>query len=146
MFLIKGYLQYYRGYVFCLFINLLLGFHLNYADIILDKSDNKSLKDCLDNIQRYAVIAVTRAMKGTSRERICNELGLESIADRRWYRKTTFFYKIVKNFAPKYLQSYLLPWVLDQYPTSSAKKKLLTTFPSRVLSFGNTFFPYCINE
>ena len=83
MVLIKSYLQYYRGYVFCPFINLLLGFHLNYADIVLDKSDNKSLKDCLDNIQHYAVIAVTRAMKGTSRERICNELGLESIADRR---------------------------------------------------------------
>ena len=140
MVLIKSYLQYYRGYVFCLFINLLLGFHLNYADIVLDKSDNKSLKDCLDNIQHYAVIAVTRAMKGTSRERICNELGLESIADRRWYRKMTFFYKIVKNLAPKYLQSYLLPRVLDQYPTSSAKKNYWQHYLQEYYHLATRFF------
>ena len=57
-----------------------------------------------------------------------------------------FFYKIVKNLAPKYLQSYLLYQVLNQYPTRSANKSLLTALPSRTLSFSNTFFPYCINE
>ena len=58
----------------------------------------------------------------------------------------TFFYKIVKNLAPKYLQSYLLPQALNQYSTRSAKKNLLTTLPSRTLSFSNKFFPYCIKE
>ena len=58
----------------------------------------------------------------------------------------TFFYKIVKNLAPKYLQYYLLPQELNQYSTRSAKKNLLTALPSRTLSFSNNFFPYCINE
>ena len=57
----------------------------------------------------------------------------------------TFFYKIVKNLAPKYQQSYLLHQALNQYSTRSAKKNLLTGLPSRTLSFSNTFFPYCIN-
>ena len=42
----------------------------------------------------------------------------------------TFFYKIVKNLAPKYLQSYLLLQKLNQYSTRSAKKNLLTALSS----------------
>ena len=57
----------------------------------------------------------------------------------------TFFYKIVKNPAPKYLQSYLLPQAMNQYSTRVAKKNLLTALASRTLSFSNTFFPHCIN-
>ena len=48
----------------------------------------------------------------------------------------------MKNLAPKYLQSYLSSQVLNQYST----KNLLTTLPSKALSFSNAFFPYCINE
>ena len=120
--------------------------HLDYADIIYDKPDNESFKDWVEKVQYNAALAITGAIRGTSRERIYNELGLESLADRRWYRKMTFFYKIVKNLAPKYLQSYLLPQALNQYSTRVAKKNLLTALPSRTLSFSNTFFPYYINE
>ena len=35
---------------------------------------------------------------------------------------------------------------MNQCSTRVAKKNLLTTLPSRTLSFSNTFFPYCINE
>ena len=73
---------------------------LDYADIIYDKFDNEAFKDWLEKIQLGAI-------RGTSWERIYNELGLQSLFDRRWYRKMTFFYKIVKNLVPKYLQSYL---------------------------------------
>ena len=52
----------------------------------------------------------------------------------------------MKNLAPEYLQSYLLPQALNQYSTRFAKKNLLTTLPSKTLSFSNTFLPHCINE
>ena len=58
----------------------------------------------------------------------------------------TFFYKIVENLAPKYLQSYLLHQVLNQYSNIPAKKNLLTALPSKRLSYSNTLFPYCVNE
>ena len=32
--------------------------------------------------------------RGTSREKIYQELGLESLQSRRWYRKLAMFYKI----------------------------------------------------
>ena len=35
---------------------------------------------------------------------------------------------------------------MNQYSTRVAKKNLVTTLPSRAVSFSNTFFPYCINE
>ena len=38
---------------------------------------------------------------------IYHELGLESLGDRRWWGKLTFFYKTVNELAPKYLTNYL---------------------------------------
>ena len=58
----------------------------------------------------------------------------------------TFFYKIVKNLAPKYLQSYLLLQALNPYGSRSAKKSLRTALPLGTLSFSNAFFPYCIKQ
>ena len=120
--------------------------HLDYADNIYDKPVNESFKDWLEKVQYNAALAIIDAIGGTSRDRIYNELGLESPSDRRWYRRMIFFYKIVNKTAPKHLQSYLLPQALDEYSIRSAKKNLLTPLPSRTLSFSNTFFPYCISE
>ena len=43
------------------------------------------------------------AIRGTSREKIYQELGLESLQLRRWYRKLCLFYKVFKNEHPKYV-------------------------------------------
>ena len=118
--------------------------HLDYANLIYDNPDNESFKDWVEKVQYN--VALSGAIRGTSRERIYNELCLESLVDRRWYRKKAFFYKIVKNLSPKYPQRYLLPQTLNQYSIRDAKRHLLTTLLSRTLSFSNTFFPYCINE
>ena len=71
---------------------------------------------------------------------------LKSLADRRWYKKITFSYKIARNVAHKYLQSYLLHQALNQYSARVAMKNLLRILSSRTLSFSNIFFPYCINK
>ena len=65
-------------------------------------------------------LIITGAIKDTSRERLYKELGLESLCDRRWYRKLVFFYKIVKGLASSYLQSYLLPDNERTYNTRSS--------------------------
>ena len=59
--------------------------HLDYGDIIYDKSNNESLKNKIKNIQYNACIAVTGAIQEASRERLYQELGLESLENRRWY-------------------------------------------------------------
>ena len=37
------------------------------------------------------------------KEKIYQELGLESLESRRWFRKLWFFFKILKNESPDYL-------------------------------------------
>ena len=67
--------------------------NLDYADIIYDKPLNESLKRKIEMVQYNAALIITGAFKGTSRDKIYQELGLESLADRRWTRKLFFFTK-----------------------------------------------------
>ena len=66
---------------------------LDYADIIYDKPLNGSLKRKIEMVQYNAALIITGAFKGTSRDKIYQELGLESLTDRRWTRKLFFFTK-----------------------------------------------------
>ena len=54
----------------------------DYVDIIYDKSFNESFKRRTEMVQYKAVLVITGAIKGTSRDRLYQELGLESLADR----------------------------------------------------------------
>ena len=53
--------------------------HLDYGDIIYDKAFIGSFQKKLESIQYNAVLAITGAIRGTSREKIYSELGLESL-------------------------------------------------------------------
>ena len=54
-------------------------------------------------MQCNACLALTGTIRGTSKENIFHELGLESLHLRRWYRKLCVFYKIFKNKSQAYL-------------------------------------------
>ena len=71
---------------------------LDYADIIYDKPYNESFKEKLEAVQYNACLAITGAIRGTSRERLYRELGLETLNNRRWSRKLFFFTKLSKGF------------------------------------------------
>ena len=80
---------------------------LDYADIIYDKPHKGSFIEKIERLQYNACLVTTGTFKGTLREHLYQELGLESLKDRRWHRKLCFFYKIVKGLSPKYLTLYL---------------------------------------
>ena len=88
--------------------------HLDYGD---DKPNNESFASRLEWVQYKACLAITGAIQGTSRERLYKELGLESLSDRRWVPKLTFFYKIVKGTCPQYLSNYLKEYNNSVYNT-----------------------------
>ena len=56
-----------------------------------------------ESVQYKAVLAITGAIQGTSREKIYQELGLESLKSRRWYKRLSCMFKIMKEEAPNYL-------------------------------------------
>ena len=60
--------------------------HLDYGDIVYDRAFNESFHKSLESIQSNAAIAITGAIRGTSSEKLFQELGLESLKSRRWLR------------------------------------------------------------
>ena len=79
--------------------------NLDYADIIYDKPFNESFKRKIEMVQYKAALVITGAIKGTSRDRLYQELGLESLADIGWYRRL-FFHNTIQGLLLSYLQTY----------------------------------------
>ena len=50
---------------------------------IYDQPNNQAFSNKLEAVQYNAVLAITRAIRGTSRIKIYQELGLESLKSRR---------------------------------------------------------------
>ena len=80
--------------------------HLDYGDVIYDQPNNKSFIDKIESVQYDAALAITGAIRGTSRIKLYKELGLESLKDRRWMHRLFFFRKI---FLPALLRIFLIP-------------------------------------
>ena len=67
--------------------------HLDYGDILFDETYNSSFREKLESIQYNACLALTGAIRGSSKEKLYQELGFESLRIRRWYRKLRLFTK-----------------------------------------------------
>ena len=113
--------------------------HLDYGDQPhIDSFINK-----VESVKYNAALVITGAIIGTSKERIYHELGFESLADRRWFRRMCTFWKIVKGISPTYLQNYL---PVIQHSRNPIRQNLFSAVPSKTDYFGNSFFPYSVNQ
>ena len=77
----------------------------------------------LESLQYNAALAIIGAIRGTSKEKLYNELGLESLQHRRWYRKLSFLYKVIANQYP-YLYN-VIPRKHTTRPTRGSANILL---------------------
>ena len=84
-----------------------------------------------------------RLFRGPSRKKLNLELGFESLSDRRFSRRLTFFYKIVKGLAPAYLKTCLPPQGGAPYLRARPPFEMLYCRTER---YRASFFPYCIAE
>ena len=64
--------------------------HLNYGDIIYDNPCNEIFCSKIESVQYNVALAITRAIRGTSREKLYHELGFEYLTDRRYCRRIFF--------------------------------------------------------
>ena len=60
--------------------------HIDYGDIIYDQPNNDHFCSSVERVQYNAALAITGAIKGTSQQKIYQELGFESLRFRRWFR------------------------------------------------------------
>ena len=59
--------------------------HLDDGDVIFDQAFNNSFHQRLESIQYNAALAITRAIRGTSKEKLYQEFGSEHLPSRRWF-------------------------------------------------------------
>ena len=111
--------------------------HLDYGDVLYDQAFHNSFHAKMESIQYNACLAITGAIRGTSREKIYQELGLESLQLRRWYRKLCLFYKVFKNEHPKYL-FHLIPVRCTSYATRTESN--IPLIKTKHNFFKNSFF------
>ena len=73
--------------------------HLDYGDVIYDRAYNESFHQNLESLQYSAAISITGAIRGTSSEKLFQELRLE---DTGW-ENYALFYKLIKEQSHAYL-------------------------------------------
>ena len=65
-------------------------------------------------------MAIARVIKGISKEKQYQELVFEQLQSRRWFRKLSVFYKLIKNESQSYLY-HLTPKSSTSYSTRNSK-------------------------
>ena len=117
--------------------------HLDYGDIIYDKAYNGSFHHKLELNQYNVCLTITGAIRVTSKERLYQELGFESLQLRLWFRKLRFFYKIYKNNQHSYLSN-IVPQRSFTFNTRNIDKVPLFKLSHNI--FKNSFFPLTVIE
>ena len=59
--------------------------------------------ESLERVQYLAALSITGAWRGSNRTKIYEEIGWESLSDRRMYRRALQMFKIANNMTPNYL-------------------------------------------
>ena len=114
--------------------------HLDYGNVIHDRAINESFHQRLESIQYNAAIAVTGTIRGTSQEKVFQELGLETLKPRRWFRKLCLFYKMLHSKLPSYFFK-LIAENKSPYASQSALSNQIPFFNVKT-NFSDTFiFP-----
>ena len=115
--------------------------HLDNHDVIYDQRNNSSLSDKVESVQYNAVLAITDAIRGTSKEKLYQELGLESLRNRRWLRRMFSLYKNISTKSSSYLYELILSRQRShRYPGCFKALRCRTEL------FRNSFLPFTVNK
>ena len=116
--------------------------HLGYGDIIHGQTYDALFHPKLEFIQYNSAQAITGAIRGTLKEKLYNELGLETLEKRRWYRKVCCNFEILRYQCLKYLFN-VIPMSVSTY-----NKRNINYIPLFKLKhyFHNSFFLSAVTE
>ena len=96
----------------------------------------------VERVQYQAALAITGAWQGSSRSKIYDELGWETLSDRRKYRRVLQIHKIINNNTLSYLNEKLPPYCREMF-----SGRMCTTFHTircKSYRYMNSFFPDAI--
>ena len=130
--------------------------HFDYCDVIFhippsinSVFDNEeitsplnSLMAKIESVQYQAALAITGAWQGTSRLKLYNELGFESLSDRRSSNRILQLFKIKNNQTPAYLRDKLTPLSIQNI--AGVNPNVFDEKANRTLRYKNSFLPSTI--
>ena len=117
--------------------------HLGYTDAIYDQTYKETFHQKLEYIQYNACLALSGTIRRSSREKLYQKLGLQSLQRRLWYRKFCLCYKIFKQNKPVYLFN-LITKKDSNYNTRNTDK--ITLFHTKHSFFKNSLFPSTLSK
>ena len=123
--------------------------HLDYCDFIFHTpaisnvpNSNVNLSyqmNAFEILQYETALAITGSWRGTNRYKIYEELGWESLHERRTFRRLTQFYKIMNRLTPQYLVD---PVPLPRRHLFGVRStNVLNSVPCRSERFRKSFYP-----
>ena len=101
----------------------------------------------IESLQRNAALAITGTIRGSSKEKLYQELDFEYLSSKRWLWKLCLFHKIIVNKSPNYLYNYVLtvnPFKLEaatNFYMCVAEQNILRTFSIRTQSRNGIISP-----
>ena len=152
-----GILRYFRKYlplntldqIYKMFIRP----HFDYGDVIyhIPPYTNpynrtitlKPIMNRIEKVQYHAALAITGTWQGTSRNKLYEELGWESLSDRRWSRRLILLYKIRNNMTPLYLRNNL---PRERIPLYCNRSTSYYEFMCNTTKYMNSYFPDVIKS
>ena len=111
-------------------------------DIIYDQSQNESFCEKLKSMQCKAALAITGTIQSTSRDKIYQQLGLEWLKSKRWYRSLSCVVKIMKEEAP----NHLINIVPKCGSNTTTRNNSIPIYNCRTDCFKYSFFPSTLND
>ena len=134
--------------------------HFDYCDVIfhIPPDDNgifdninvpvneslNSLMAKIESIQYKSALAITGTWKGTSRLKLYNELGFESLSGRRSLNRVIQLFKIKSNLSPAYLRQ-KLPTLSIQNDIN-ANPDCFNEITARTIRFKKSFYSNAVSS
>ena len=94
----------------------------------------------IESVQYQAALAITGTWQGTSRSKLYEELGIESLSDCCSLNRVLQLFKIKQNLTPAYLKLKLPllsaqnPNIFDEFVTRTLVRYKKTFFPNSISS------------
>ena len=61
--------------------------YLDYSDVIFDEPSNTTFSNRTESTKYNAALSITGSIRGTSKERLYQELIFETMKEGRWFRR-----------------------------------------------------------
>ena len=137
MVLLENFEAFFPEMLYLLSIILSWRANVAYCDFIYDQTHNECFCNNLEKLEHNSALAITGAIKGTSKLKIYDELGLESLKVRRWMHRLCVLYKIKTQGHPEYLYK-LIPTKIPSYNTNNSDH--IETYYCRTDIFKHSFY------